>query len=179
MSKVRVYFLKMVATLLLLVTPISVVQADEDPLMVTAICHDAKARATAIKLFEYSDKYFAKFEKVKPLRDQISVGKMYEDGPDAEFHDVTFDTFQANFILEPNGDRNLITLSTRSRKFLLPWGLKLGQSKEQVRKILGPPTAISSKTLLYQIGGEAISDIFFNFEGNKLAEVSWNYGWAD
>ncbi|MBA5687721.1 hypothetical protein [Rugamonas apoptosis] len=112
MSKVRVHFLLIVATLLLLAAPISVVQADEDPLMVTAICHDAKSRLTAIKLFEYSDKYFAKFKKVKPLRDQISVGRMYEDGPDAEFHDATFDTFQANFILEPNGDRNLLTLST-------------------------------------------------------------------
>jgi hypothetical protein len=168
-----------VAILLLFAAPIRVVRAHEDSLIATAICDNTKSRETAIKLFEDSDRYFVKFKKVKPLRDNISAGKMYEDGPDVEFHDVTYETFEANFILEPNGDRNLIGLSTKSTRFMLPWGLKLGQSKEQVRKILGPPTAISSKTLLYEIGGEAISDVFFNFERDKLAEVSWNYGWAD
>lgn len=146
----------------------------------TAICDAAKSRATAIKLFDYSNKQFAKFKSLKALKDQISVEKVYEgEGPDAEFHDTTYDSFRANFILESSGDRNLITLSTKSSKFKLPWGLKLSQSMEQVRKILGPPTAINSKTLLYEITGEAISDVYFYFEADKLVEVNWSYGWAD
>ncbi len=179
MSKARVHFLLMVAALLLYAAPISVAQADEDPLKVTAICDVAKSRATAIKLFDYSNKYFARFKKVKILKDQISIEKIYEDGPDAEFHDATFDTFQANFILEPNGDRNLITLSTKSSKFKLPSGLKLSQTMEQVRTILGPPSAVNSETLLYEITGEAISGVYFYFEADKLVEVNWSYGWAD
>lgn len=178
-SNSRGHFLLMITALLLLSAPIKVAHADEDALIVTSICDDAKSRITAIKLFDYSNKYFVKFKKVKPLKDQVSVAKIYEDGPDAEFHDATYDTFQANYILEPDGDRNLIALSTKSTRFKLPWGLKLSQSMEQVRKILGPPTAINSKILLYEISGEAISDVYFRFEANKLVEVSWSYGWAD
>ena len=155
------------------------VQAGDDPLMVTAICNEAKSRATALKLFDYVDKHFAKFKSVQPLKEQVSLAKLYDDGPEAEFHDATFDTFQANFIREPNGDRTLTGLSTNSKAFRLPWGLKLGQRMEQVRQILGPPTAVSTKALLYEIGGEAISDIFFNFEGGRLVEVSWSHGMAD
>lgn len=160
-------------------TPVAAVQVGEDPLLVTAICDEAKSRETALKLFGYVEKHFAKFKNVKPLKEQVSVEKLYDDGPEAEFHDATFNTFQANFIREPNGKRTLTGLSTKSAAFRLPWGLKLGQTMEQVRQILGPPSAVNTKALLYEIGGEAISDIFFNFENGRLVEVSWNYGMAD
>ncbi|MQA19356.1 hypothetical protein [Rugamonas rivuli] len=177
MVKLRIQLQLILATLFFLASTVSAGQANEDSLIATAICDEAKSRATAIKLFDYSNKLFAKYKKVKPRNEQISVGKMYEE--DAEFHDATFDTFQATFILEPNGDKNLLTLSSKSAKFKLPWGLRFAQSMEQVRKILGPPSAINSNTLLYQITGEAISEVFFNFERNKLIEVNWSYGWAD
>lgn len=159
--------------------PAATVQPKEDPLMVTAICDEAKSRATALKLFAYANTHFAKFKNVTPLKEQVSIEAPYDDGAEAEFHNATFKTFQANFIREPNGNKALIGLSTKSTAFRLPWGLKLGQTMEQVRKILGPPTAVNTKALLYEVGGEAISDIFFNFESGRLVEVSWNYGIAD
>lgn len=180
MTKAGISSLAMLASLLLSTHLAKATPVDEDYLRVTAICDEAKSSTTALELFAYSNKYFARYKTVKPLKDQVSVGKLYDDdGPDAEFHDATFDTFHAKFILEPNGYRNLFSIATRSSAFKLPRGLKFGQSMDQVRKILGPPSAVSSTSLLYQTGGEALSDVFFNFEGGKLVEVSWNYGWGD
>lgn len=177
MLKVQIQLFLMLATLFFMDSAFSAGQVNEDPLITTVTCDEAKSRATAIRLFDYSNKLFAKYKKVKPHKEEVSVGKMYEE--DAEFHDATFDTFQADFILEPNGDRSPLALSSKSAKLKLPWGLKFAQSMEQVRKILGPPSAINSNTLLYQIRGEAISEVFFNFDGNRLVEVTWSYGWAD
>ena len=177
MLKVQIQLFLILATLFFMDSAFSAGQVNADPLITTVTCDEAKSRATATRLFDYSNKLFAKYKKVKPLKEKVSVGKMYEE--DAEFHDATFDTFQTDFILEPNGDRSPLTLSSKSAKLKLPWGLKFAQSMEQVLKILGPPSAINSNTLLYQISGEAISEVFFNFDDNRLVEVTWSYGWAD
>lgn len=178
-GQVRAAFLFVATALMLLASLAVAVQAGEDPLMKTAICDDTKSRATALKLFDYVDKYFAKLKNLKPLKEQISVEKFYKDSSDAEFHDATFDTFQVNFIREPNGEITLTALSTKSAGFRLPSGLKIGQTMKQVRRILGPPTFINSNSLLYETGGETNSDVLFYFDSNKLVEVRWSFGMAD
>lgn len=149
-----------------------------DPLMVTPACDVEKSRITAQKLFAYADGHFRKFRPVKPIKDRVSVASLYEDGPQAEFHDAVFSTFRADFIREPNGDRVLIAFSTNSNTFRLPWGLKLGQSMQEVQSILGPPSALGSATILYEVAGETMSGVHFHFEGNRLARVAWNFGMA-
>ncbi|XLZ68043.1 hypothetical protein ABT364_15995 [Massilia sp. SR12] len=168
-----------VFSLMLFAQPAFALQAKEDPLMVTAICDEHKSRATALRLLDFSRARFSQFNHVPPRTEQVSREKLFEDGPDAEFHAATFNTFRADFIREPNGNRTLVAMSTKSPAFKLPFGLKLGQSMEQVRKILGPPSFINSKIVGYEVGGEAISDVLFYFEANNLVEVAWSFGMAD
>lgn len=166
-------------TLALLAQPGFAAQAEEDPLRVTALCHEKKSRATAMRLLEFSRAKFAQFKHVQPRTEQVSLEKPFEDGPDAEFHTAAFNTFRADYIREPGGSRTLVAMSTKSTAFKLPFGLRLGQSMEQVRKMLGPPSFLNSRILGYEVGGEAISEVLFYFDANKLIEVGWSFGMAD
>ncbi len=145
----------------------------------TSVCDETKAKVMAQKLFEYADWYFDRYKKVNPIKDRVSVESLYEAGPKVEMHEATFKTFHASFERQRSGKRVLRGISTRSKGFVLPFGIRLGQSMAQIQAALGPPTAISSNSILYQMGGEALSDVFFQFEANKLVEVSWSYGMAD
>jgi len=161
---------------------ISIAQAadlKEDPLSVTAACDDAKSRVTTIRLLDYVDRIFSRHSRVKPMHDLVTVDRVDEDGPEVEMHEAVFKTFRASFEIGNDGQRILWVLTTRSRQFPLPFGIEFGQTMAQVQRQLGPPTALSSDAILYSTGGEAISDVYFRFEGNRLAEVSWNHGMAD
>jgi hypothetical protein len=151
----------------------------EDPFLVTAACDDAKSRVATIRLLAYVDRIFREYSRVKPTLDSVTTDSDYEGGPKIEMHEAVFGTFRASFQIGNDGKRVLWGLTTRSKKFPLPFGVEIGQTMAQVQRHLGPPTALSSDTILYSTGGEAISDVFFRFEGNKLAEVNWNHGMAD
>jgi hypothetical protein len=151
----------------------------EDPLFVTAACDEAKSRITTMKLLDYVDRTFDRYSRVKPTHDSVTTDSVDEDGPKIEMHEAVFRTFRASYEIGKDGKRILWSLTTRSRKFALPFGVELGQTMAQVQRHLGPPTALSSDIILYSTGGEVISEVFFRFEGNKLAEVNWNHGMAE
>jgi len=151
----------------------------EDSLLGTATCDDAKSRVTTIRLLDYVDRIFGQYSRIKPTHDSVTVDSVYEDGPKVEMHEAVFRTFRATFEIGNDGKRILWGLTTGSRQFPLPFGVQFGQTMTQVQRHLGPPTALSSDTILYSTGGEAISDVYFRFKGNKLVEVNWNHGMAD
>jgi hypothetical protein len=151
----------------------------EDALVTTAACDEAKASETARALFEHVEHAFDQYRKVRPLTDRVSVEASPDGGPEIRTHDAAFPAFRATFMVDADGSRRLLALSTRARTFHLPDGVRLGQSKAQLQAALGPPTAISRSLVLYQIGGEALSDVLFRFQHDRLTEVSWAYGQAD
>lgn len=172
------HFALLLLSFCLLVSFAHAAEPKDDPFLVTAACDDVKSRATTIRLLDYVHRVFRKYHRVKPIHDSVTFDDAYEDGPKVEMHEATFRTFQANFETGKDGKKILWNLSTRSREFPLPFGLKFGQTMAEVQMRLGPPSALSSDTFLYSTGGEVISDVFFRFERNQLAEVSWNQGMA-
>lgn len=177
--KMRLVILLTTAAFIMLADPVKADEPRDDPFLVTSACDETKAKLTAQKLFKYVDWYFDKYRKVDPIKDKVSMESLYEEGPKVEMHEATFKTFRASFIQERNGKRVLTGIPTRSKAFVLPFRIMLGQSMTQLQTVLGPPTAISSNSILYQMGGEALSDVFFQFEADRLVEVTWSYGMAD
>lgn len=147
--------------------------------MTTAACDETRASETARVLFAHVEHAFDQYRKVQPLTDRVSVEAAPDGAPDIRTHDASFPAFRATFMVDADGGRRLLALSTRDRKFRLPNGIRLGRSKAQVQATLGPPTAISRSLVLYEVGGEALSDVFFRFRHDHLIEVSWAYGQAD
>lgn len=165
--------------LMMAVPQASAAEQQDDALIVTSACDEERSRATATKLFEFVERQFDPYRNAKPLEVKV-LEEAWEDArPPSFVHQAKFATFEATYYLLPGGKRALLSLTTNSAAFQLPAGVKLGQSKNQVLHALGPPTAISTNSLLYQIGGEAIHDVFFNFERGHLVQIGWAYGAAD
>lgn len=151
----------------------------DDALRVTFACDIERSRVTATKLFEFVEREFDAYRDANPLEVEV-LEEAWDDGRSPSFiHQAKFATFEAAYHLEPSSKRSLEWLTTRSAVFKLPLGIKMGQSKSQVLRALGPPTAVSTNSVLYQIGGEAIHDVIFTFKRGRLVEVSWAYGAAD
>ena len=150
-----------------------------NPLLVTSACDEERSRATAKKLFEFAERQFDPYRKAKPLEVKVIEEMWDDDRPPSFVHEAKFATFSATYHLMPGGERALQSLTTSSASFKLPAGVEMGQSKVQVLHALGPPTAISSNSVLYEIGGEVISDVLLNFERGHLVQVDWEYGAAD
>lgn len=150
-----------------------------DPLLVTSACDEERSRATAKTLFEFAERQFDPYRTAQPLEVKVIQETQYLDRSPSFVHEAKFATFAASYHLLPDGTRALRSLTTSSASFKLPAGVKIGQSKVQVLHALGPPTAMSSSSVLYEIGGEAISEVFLNFERGRLVQVRWEYGAAD
>ena len=157
----------------------SVAGQQDDALLVTTACDEERSQATATKLFEFVERQFDPYRNAKPLEVTVLEEAWDDDRPPTFVHQAKFATFEATYYLTPGGKRALQSLTTSSASFKLPAGVKMGQSKIQVLHALGPPTAIGTNSVLYQIGGEAIHDVFFNFARGHLVQVSWAYGAAD
>lgn len=91
-----------------------------------------------------------------------------------ELHEVRFAHFDARFYRYPDGYTMTTSLSTIARSFKLPWGLKIGQSRKEVRKILGVPTQSDATSLVYIVSGTN-SSVTFQFSRGMLNRVSWEY----
>lgn len=151
----------------------------DDALRVTSACDIDRSRVTATKLFEFVERQFDEYRDVDPLEVEV-LEEAWDDGRSPSFiHHAKFAIFEAAYRLKPSSKRALERLTTRSVAFKLPSGIKMGQSKSQVLHALGPPTAISTNSVLYEIGGEAIRDVIFIFKRGSLVEVSWAYGAGD
>lgn len=170
--------LMLAAALPLFAFPVHAEALRDDPLVVASERDERQASETAKRLFDYAERYFDRYRMTTPQKDDVSV-EVLADGSESRRHDAVFDSFRASFWVGPDGKRILDSMSTRSRAFVLPSRLKMGDSMARVRQVLGAPSAISSDLFLFQIRGEALSDVFFRFENGRLAEVSWLYGAAD
>jgi len=157
----------------------SAAEQQDDALRVTSACDEALSRATATKLFEFVERQFDPYRNAKPVEVKVLEEAWDDDRPPSFVHQAKFATFEATYYLAPGGKRALQSLTTSSASFKLPAGVKLGQSEVQVLRALGPPTAISRNSVLYEVGGEAIHEVFFNFKSGHLTQVSWAYGAAD
>lgn len=145
----------------------------DDALLVTSVCDEEVSRATATKLFAFVERQFDPYRNAQPLEVKVLDEAWDDDRPPSFVHQAKFATFEATYYLAPGGKRALQSLTTSSASFKLPAGVKLGQSKMQVVHALGPPSAISMNSVLYEIGGEAIHEVLFNFKSGHLAQVSW------
>jgi hypothetical protein len=157
----------------------SAAEQQDDAFHVTAACDEERSRETARKLFEFMQRQFDPYRNTKPLEVKVLEETWADGRPPSFIHQAKFATFEAAYYLVPGGKRALQSLTTRSASFKLPAGIAMGQSETQVLHALGPPTAISTNAVLYEIGGEAIHDVLFTFEHGHLVQVSWAYGAAD
>ncbi|WAC74380.1 hypothetical protein OU995_06585 [Roseateles sp. SL47] len=151
----------------------------DDALFVTSPREEARSRETAARLFKFAAQQFSRYADVMPLKVTVQEESWDDGRPPSFIHQGKFATFEAGYYLVAGEERVLQWLVTRSASFKLPSGIRMGQSQRQVLKALGPPTAMSKNSLLFEIGGEAIHEVFFNFSHDRLVEVSWAYGVAD
>jgi len=157
----------------------SAAEQQDDALHESSACDEERSREIATRLFEFIERQFDPYRNANPLEVKI-LEEAWDDGrPPSFIHQAKFATFEVTYYLMPSGKRSLQSLTTRSASFKLPAGIKMGQSKVQVLHALGPPTAISKNGVLYEIGGEAIDDVFLTFEHEHLVQVNWAYGAAD
>lgn len=153
-------------------------QQQDNASVATVVCDTERARATAIKLFEFAERRFDRVRNAKPLEVKI-LEEHWEEDPPTFVHEARFATFAATFYLENGGKRRLQSLTASAPAFKLPEGLKWGQSLTQVLRVLGPPSAVNEDSALYQIIGEAYDEVFFTFQRDRLVRVAWVYGRAD
>ncbi len=127
------------------------------------------------RMFRFAEKYFVTIRE-KAISDDKEIVEPQAPGEErSEWHTVKYRTFQLVYIQHENGARSLIELSTNSKGFKLPFGLKLGESREQIIRQLGQPSAASSSMIVYsqEFGDGVSADVELLFEKGFLTDVDW------
>lgn len=135
-----------------------------------------RSQSTALALINYVAKYWDIATSEKPKK--VSVSRVEDpsgDGSELDFHNASFESFQAGFYRYPDGTAMPSELSTTSTKFNLPCGLKVGQPQIKVRAVLGEPTQVQRDAFIYGTGGDRNGEVIFTFKRGKLTKVTWGY----
>ena len=137
---------------------------------------EERSHSTARALIKYVEKYWDVATSKKPAKATVSrVHDPSGDGSELDFHKVQFGSFQAGFYRYPDGTAMPSELSTKSLKFNLPCGLKVGQAQKKVQAVLGTPTQVQQESFIYGTGGDQNGEVIFTFKRGKLSEVIWAY----
>lgn len=146
----------------------------QSPTAQTEQAEAAKTVARIKVLLTHAEKHFHRFKRVKPLKDVRTLNAC-DDCIEGVSHEATYPRFHAGFLREPRGHITLFSMWTAYPAFPLPLGLRMGQSPQQVRALMGAPSAAGAEYLLYATGEEVGASVNFSFTNNKMAQVSWHF----
>lgn len=135
-----------------------------------------KSRLVARALIAHVEKTWDIVALEKPIEVSVSLtDDPSGNGTEIEFHQVRFKNFEAGFYRNEDGSVMPSELTTKSPKFDLPCGLKIGQSQAQVKGLLGSPSYQLPESFVYGTGGDLNGEVILSFSSGKLRQVSWTY----
>ena len=144
---------------------------------VTAPAAQAEAAQTVARikvLLAQAEKHFGRFRRGRPISD-VRTANACEGCSEGVMHAARYRHFHADFLRDLNGRITLFSMWTDSPGFPLPLGLKLGQTRQQVRTLMGQAQASDAAYLLYTTGEETGSSVNFSFAHDKMVAVSWHF----
>lgn len=148
----------------------------ETPRKNSALPESEKSRFVARALIAHVQKTWEIVANEKPIEVSMSLtDDPSGNGTEIEFHLLRFKNFEAGFFRNEDSVVMPSELTTKSPKFDLPCGLKIGQSQAQVKALLGTSTYQQQESFIYATGGDQNGEVIFSFSGGKLRQVSWTY----
>jgi hypothetical protein len=135
-----------------------------------------KAEGRILQLEKFGQHFFQSIPD-KPIREHITKHKnpMIDDQVDNQIHREYTGFSVSYFVIKPKPDIYLRKLIIWDASIPLPFGLKIGATKQEVIKILGVPTLRKPNKLVYERGDDPWASVAFCFQGNTLSGLEFEY----
>jgi hypothetical protein len=120
---------------------------------------------------------FFRASKVKPVSTKIKrIKNQHDEGQIDEWHTVSYPGFRVEFLRSKSVPGDLLsTLALFDRQALLPFGLKIGSTEDQIVHVLGSPTSCKPGELEFEIGDIQTASVTFQLKQHMLIGIKWYY----
>lgn len=103
----------------------------------------------------------------------------YPDEIIDEIHKLFYDGLYIEIYKATEGNKEMLqALSITSEKFKVKWGLNVGISKDEIKKVLGNPSKDVDNVWSYVDSDGYENGVRFFFRNDKVNKIEWSY-WID
>jgi len=129
----------------------------------------------ATKVVQFGEAVF-KGLKGKPIKHVVEkVENLHVEGQIDEWHSLEYPGIKLKYYRVVPEKRNILrTLELVSSKYVLPFGIRLGSTRESITSILGKPSTSGPDAIEYECGDPYIQTVSFEFKSGKLIAIQWD-----
>ncbi|WP_286355045.1 hypothetical protein [Geothrix oryzae] len=131
--------------------------------------------AKATKVVAYGERLFRGL-KGKPSKHVVEmVENLHVEGQIDEWHTLEYPYIKLKYYRVVPEKRNILrTLELTSSKYVLPFGIKIGATRESIALILGKPSTSGPDIIEYECGDPYSQTVSFAFTNDRLVAVQWD-----
>ena len=129
----------------------------------------------ATKVVEFAEEIFTKLKGTPKKHTVEKVQNAHVEGQIDEWHTIEYPGIKLKYYRVVPEKRNMLsTLELTSSNYVLPFGIKLGNSRESIVSILGKPSTSGPDAIEYECGDPYSQTVSFEFKNGCLSAVEWN-----
>ena len=129
----------------------------------------------ATKVVQFGQEIF-KGLKGKSIKHVVEkVENIHVEGQIDEWHSLEYPGIKLKYYRVIPEKKNILrTLELVSSKYVLPFGIKLGSTRESITSILGKPSTSGPDAIEYECGDPYSQTISFEFKNGRLIAIQWD-----
>jgi len=114
--------------------------------------------------------------KIPPIKHQIEkVENLHVEGQIDEWHSLEYPGIKLKYYRVVPEKRNILrSIELKSANYILPFGIKLGSTREFITSIIGKPTTSGPDLIEYECGDPYTQTVSFEFKDGRLWAVQWD-----
>jgi hypothetical protein len=129
----------------------------------------------ATKVVEFGEGIF-KGLKGKPTKHVVEkVENTHVEGQIDEWHSLEYPGIKLKYYRVVPEKRNILrTLELVSSGYTLPFGIRIGATRESITSILGKPSTSGPDAIEYECGDPYSRTVSFEFKKGRLFAIQWD-----
>jgi len=131
--------------------------------------------AKAAKVVAYGEQLFRGLKGKPSKRAVEKVENLHVEGQIDEWHSLEYPNIKLKYYRVVPKKRNILrTLELTSSKYVLPFGIKIGVTRESIASILGKPSTSGPDAMEYECGDPYSQTVSFEFRNGRLIAIQWD-----